>query len=112
MLRILSQLTSGQSKERNITHGWDQVKHILKVDFNRRRQEKYKKIHHVAGFELMQCSQKKDKRLVEPKRRGRKTIQHIDVHRALSSKEDALGTYHVVRKYLYSSVHRMYLSLK
>jgi hypothetical protein len=40
MLRILSQLTTGQSKEQNITHSWDQVKHILEVDFNRRRQEK------------------------------------------------------------------------
>jgi len=40
MLRILSQLTTGQSKERNITNSWDQVKHILEVDFNRRRQEK------------------------------------------------------------------------
>jgi hypothetical protein len=42
MLRILSQLTTGQSKERNITHSWDPVKHILEVDLNRRRQEKYK----------------------------------------------------------------------
>jgi hypothetical protein len=42
MLRILSQLTTGQSKERNITHSWDQVEHILEVDFDRRRQEKYK----------------------------------------------------------------------
>jgi len=42
MPRILSQLTTEQSKERNIAHSWDQVKHILEVDFNRRRQEKYK----------------------------------------------------------------------
>ena len=42
MLRIFSQLTTGQSKERNITHSWDQIKHILEVDFNKRRKEKYK----------------------------------------------------------------------
>jgi len=42
MPRILSQLTPEQNKVQNITHSWEQVKHILEVDFNRRRQEKYK----------------------------------------------------------------------
>jgi hypothetical protein len=43
---------------------------------------------------------------------GKKTVQLIDTHQKMSSKEGDLETYIVIRKFLFSSLHRMSLHFK